>query len=255
MEAWQQIPDQGDANHNVAVPFALRSLELQLILPCQKFRLYNGQRIEQSTIQHESVLARLTWGMTGIGVLGGVAGIVLGFGVSKIMAARSVPRIQQQAARCSAFDCHAIERLQDDHLRPSCMETNLRKTMDSGSQLCQHSLELAQIRELVSSALRTSQLMLTAAALARTAGDQLIGQCPAMRELYKAIGRVAASNVTALLLGETGTGKELVARAIYRQSHRADKPFLAMNCAAIPEQLLESELSGLAEDAFSGADR
>ncbi len=121
-------------------------------------------------------------------------------------------------------------------------------------------LELAQIRELVNSALRTSQLMLTPAALpqdssARTAGDQLIGQCPAMQELYKGIGRVAAQNVTALLLGESGTGKELVARAIYQHSHRADKPFLAINCAAIPEQLLESELFGHEKGAFSGADR
>ena len=121
-------------------------------------------------------------------------------------------------------------------------------------------LELPQIRELIHSAIRSSQLMRTPAALpeelpSSNGGDQLIGQCPAMQELYKGIGRVAAQDVTALLLGESGTGKELVARAIYQHSHRADKPFLAINCAAIPEQLLESELFGHEKGAFSGADR
>jgi two-component system response regulator AtoC len=121
-------------------------------------------------------------------------------------------------------------------------------------------LELAQIRELVQSAIHSSQLMRMPAVLPEEStslenGDQLIGQCPAMQELYKGIGRVAAQDVTALLLGESGTGKELVARAIYQHSHRADQPFLAINCAAIPEQLLESELFGHEKGAFTGADR
>lgn len=121
-------------------------------------------------------------------------------------------------------------------------------------------LELAQIRELVQNAIHSSQLMRMPAVLPQEAetaktGDQLIGQCPAMQELYKGIGRVAAQDVTALLLGESGTGKELVARAIYQHSHRADRPFLAINCAAIPEQLLESELFGHEKGAFTGADR
>ena len=121
-------------------------------------------------------------------------------------------------------------------------------------------LELAQIRELVQSAIHSSQLMRMPAVLPEEStslktGDQLIGQCPAMQELYKGIGRVAAQDVTALLLGESGTGKELVARAIYQHSHRSDQPFLAINCAAIPEQLLESELFGHEKGAFTGADR
>lgn len=85
--------------------------------------------------------------------------------------------------------------------------------------------------------------------------DGFVGRCPAMGEVYKAIGRVADQNVIVLINGESGTGKELVARAIYQHSSRSDKPFLAINCAAIPESLLESELFGHEKGAFTGADR
>src|SRR4029077_10482137 len=83
----------------------------------------------------------------------------------------------------------------------------------------------------------------------------IVGTCPAMREVYKAIGRVAGQGVPVLIAGESGTGKELVARAVYQHSARAKAPFLALNCAAIPENLLESELFGHEKGSFTGADR
>jgi two-component system NtrC family response regulator/two-component system nitrogen regulation response regulator GlnG len=81
----------------------------------------------------------------------------------------------------------------------------------------------------------------------------LIGQTAAMQEVYKAIGRVAPTDATVLIRGESGTGKELVARAIYQHSKRADGAFVAVNCVAIPETLLESELFGYERGAFTGA--
>ena len=83
--------------------------------------------------------------------------------------------------------------------------------------------------------------------------EAIIGHSPAMQEVYKAIGRVSATSATVLIRGESGTGKELVARAIYQHSARADKPFLVINCVAIPETLLESELFGYEKGAFTGA--
>src|SRR2546425_328286 len=81
----------------------------------------------------------------------------------------------------------------------------------------------------------------------------IVGKSEEMHTVFKLIGQLAASDVTALITGETGTGKELVARAIYHHSKRSERPFLAINCAAIPEQLLESELFGHERGAFTGA--
>jgi DNA-binding NtrC family response regulator len=84
-------------------------------------------------------------------------------------------------------------------------------------------------------------------------GEAIIGKSKPMQEVYKSIGRVAPTDATVLLRGESGTGKELVARAIYQHSLRMDKPFLVINCVAIPETLLESELFGYEKGAFTGA--
>ena len=84
---------------------------------------------------------------------------------------------------------------------------------------------------------------------------ELLGSAPSMRELFRSIGRVAASGFNALITGETGTGKELVARALHRESSRADAIFVALNTAAIPSELLESELFGHEAGAFTGASR
>jgi DNA-binding NtrC family response regulator len=85
------------------------------------------------------------------------------------------------------------------------------------------------------------------------AADALIGKSKPMQEVYKAIGRVAPTDATVLIRGESGTGKELVARALYQHSLRSAKPFLVINCVAIPETLLESELFGYEKGAFTGA--
>jgi len=89
------------------------------------------------------------------------------------------------------------------------------------------------------------------------AGDrrstEIIGNAPAMQEVFRAIGRLAQSHITVLINGESGTGKELVARALHRHSPRADKGFVALNMAAIPQELMESELFGHEKGAFTGA--
>lgn len=121
-------------------------------------------------------------------------------------------------------------------------------------------IELAQLQKVVDKALEISRLMQVPAVMAEAGtddngADAIVGRCPAMQEVYKSIGRVAMQDMTVLILGESGTGKELVARAIYQHSRRAAGHFLAINCAAIPENLLESELFGHEKGAFTGAER
>jgi DNA-binding NtrC family response regulator len=121
-------------------------------------------------------------------------------------------------------------------------------------------LDIQHLRRVVGQALELSRLIREPAVVAESPpeeerGDAIIGCCPSMLEVFKAIGRVAAQDVTVLITGESGTGKELVARAIYQHGARAKGPFLAINCAAIPENLLESELFGHEKGSFTGAER
>jgi DNA-binding NtrC family response regulator len=83
--------------------------------------------------------------------------------------------------------------------------------------------------------------------------DSIVGQSPAMQEVFKMVGRISNSDAAVMITGESGSGKELVARAIHQYSARHDRPFLAINCAAIPENLLESELFGHEKGSFTGA--
>jgi nitrogen regulation protein NR(I) len=120
-------------------------------------------------------------------------------------------------------------------------------------------LDLPQLRETVAKAIHLSHLTRVPAVFTQEESggdvDRIVGLSPAMQQVYKDIGRVALQDVNVLVLGESGTGKELVARAIFSHSHRSGKPFLAINCAAIPEPLLESELFGHERGSFTSAAR
>src|SRR6266481_8778127 len=118
--------------------------------------------------------------------------------------------------------------------------------------------DVLKLKEIVAGALKTARDMKQVVSyqpLLETEDYELgiVGRSEPMQKVFKLIGQLAGSDATALITGESGTGKELVARAIYHHGNRSQQPFLAVNCAAIPEQLLESELFGHERGAFTGA--
>lgn len=134
-------------------------------------------------------------------------------------------------------------------------ETAIEATKLGACEYLTKPFEADELLERVASAVRSSHLMTEPVELAEAPqrGEALIGNSRAMQTVYKEIGRVAATAVPVLIRGATGTGKELVARALYQHGDRADKPFIAVNCAAIPQALIESELFGHERGAFTGA--
>ena len=117
-------------------------------------------------------------------------------------------------------------------------------------------LDMERLRKVVRSALREASSASKPAARksAKRKPTVFIGESPAIRTVLETVERVADTRTTVLITGESGTGKELIARMLHERSSRADKPFVALSCAAIPETLLEVELFGAVKGAYTGAD-
>ncbi len=135
-------------------------------------------------------------------------------------------------------------------------ETAIEATKLGAFEYVLKPFEIPDILALITQALEAGRFMRSRVELGGApdaATDAIVGRSKPMQEVYKAIGRVAPTDATVLIRGDSGTGKELIARALYQHSLRSDKPFLVINCVAIPETLLESELFGYEKGAFTGA--
>lgn len=136
-------------------------------------------------------------------------------------------------------------------------ETAIEATKMGAFDFVLKPFEVPEMLNTIAQALEAARFMRSTVSVDGEPGaantDAIIGRSAAMQKVYKAIGRVAATDATVLVRGESGTGKELAARAIYQHSLRADRPFLVINCVAIPDTLLESELFGYERGAFTGA--
>ncbi len=138
------------------------------------------------------------------------------------------------------------------------VEKAVRAMRDGAHDFLEKPLDLARLRNLVASALRArAQAPASAAFREQLARDGVppgfIGDSPSVREVFRRVGKAASTNATILIFGESGTGKELVAETVHRASPRAEGPFVKVNCAALPEGLLESELFGHVKGSFTGA--
>src|ERR1051325_8166113 len=135
-------------------------------------------------------------------------------------------------------------------------ETAIEATQSGAFDYLLKPFEMPELIETGEKAIASSRLMAEPVELGRDGDSRnaIVGSSRAMKALFKEVGRIAAKPVDVLIRGETGTGKELIARAIYQYSSRSKGPFIAINCAAIPETLLESELFGHERGAFTGAE-
>ena len=171
----------------------------------------------------------------------------------------------------SGLDCFAVMRSIDARIPVifitghGTVETAIEATKQGAYDYLFKPLDLASLRQLVEKAFELSRMIRVQPTVPGTndstnepydqTSDSIIGRCESMRAVYAAVGRVAGQDLSVLIQGESGTGKELIARAVYHHSGRNAKPFRAINCAAIPDTLLESEIFGHERAAFTGAER
>lgn len=165
-----------------------------------------------------------------------------------------------------------LEEIKGMHIRTPVIIMTAHGTTETAIEAMKHGaydyllkpFDTDELRRVVADAVHVHEVMKDVVSIAPggqrievtgAPATQIVGSHRSMQEVFKLIGQVAARDVTVLITGESGTGKELVARAIYHHSHRRDRPFMAVNCAAIPDTLFESELFGYEQGAFTGADR